>query len=483
MRRSDSAVLAAVGTASAALYFLLFAHPFPLVSLYAVRHMDLGKLTWYGQTEAVVFVGGLAGLFVLYLIALRLTARAEGDRRALAWVLGFALLYGVTLAATYPIGALDVFAYVFQGRILAHYHANPFVVAPASFPQDPVLPLLAWPSEPSTYGPLWVIVEGASALLYEDSLLAGLAVFKAMGVALHVLTAYAVFLVLKRQGAQAPVAGTLFFAWNPLMIFEAAANGHNDVAMACLALLAVYALAAGRVSLSYPLLMASALVKFVTLVLFPVFLMAWLYGREQVAIRARGAAVGLLLAGMLAAALYAPFWAGAETIGALKRGDLFTASPLAFAFFFLKDRGYADAGQTVRVGGSLLLLLFVVGRTLLVRQGSRHLLAASFDILMAYFALATFWFQPWYLVVLVPVAAALEDTTRRRLALVFTASAVLNYFVFDYLWFWYPHQLGILEVQAAAALAIYGPPVAFLLSVAGMRLAQAPAAPDLEPPR
>lgn len=295
-------------------------------------------------------------------------------------------------------------------------------------------------------------------------MLLGLVTFKAMGVVFWLLAAALVYLLLRKEGAGNATAGALFLAWNPLLAFETAANGHNDIAMAFLALLAVYALALGRVRLSLPLLMASVLVKFITLVLFPAFLLSWLRDRAMGSERARQAAWGLIWAGLLAAALYAPFWEGFQTLGPLRRTELFTASLPALAFHWLSEQGFQQAGQAVRLGASGVFALFALWRIRQVRPGVEELLATSFDLLFAYFLVATLWFQPWYVISLVPLAAALKDPLRRWLAVVFTASAFLDYFVFVYLWIWNWERLGQVQLQMLAVLAIFGPPVVFLVA-------------------
>jgi hypothetical protein len=59
----------------------------------------------------------------------------------------------------YPVTAVDVFGYIAQGRLEAFHGINPFVVGPAVYPADTIVPNLAFPNEPSQYGPLWALVE------------------------------------------------------------------------------------------------------------------------------------------------------------------------------------------------------------------------------------------------------------------------------------------------------------------------------------
>src|SRR5207248_579073 len=96
------------------------------------------------------------------------------------------------------------------------------------------------------------------------------------------------------------------FAWNPLLLFEFSGNGHNDALLLTFLLLAVYLAARGWLLPALVALSLSAMVKFVTVLILPLFVLYWV--RRQ-ATRRRQA--GALLAGALvplgvAAALYAP---------------------------------------------------------------------------------------------------------------------------------------------------------------------------------
>ena len=455
--------LLALGVLTEAAYVVFWARPYPLDQLIYVRYMDLGKLTQYSPLAGASFLASMFALFLLYVLAVGVARSIGQGRLGLVVVLGFTLLFGITMGWMYPVTALDVFGYMFQGRILAHYGANPFVIPAADFPGDPMLQFVAWEFEPSTYGPLWVLVSAMGALIGGSDLLLGTAFFKAIGVGLCLLTTVLVHQILEQHRAESALAGAIFFAWNPLMIFETAGNGHNDVLMACLAVLAAGLLVRGRLTLSLPVLAASAMVKFVTILLLPVFLISWLRERNGFRDRAPTAAWGLFLAIVVTVGLYLPFWEGPQTIGALRRGDLFTASPPASLFYWLQEWGCSQAGQVVRLVSASCFAGLALWRLWGIREGARSLLTASFDILLIYLFTVTWWFQPWYLVTVVAFAAALVDEHRRQLALIFTASAMLNYFVFIYVWLWYPEQLRLPLLQTLATLAIYGPPLAYLV--------------------
>ncbi|MDQ3809247.1 MAG: hypothetical protein M3336_03050, partial [Chloroflexota bacterium] len=151
-------LFAAVGLATALLW-LAWVVWVPLLptNLY-VPLLDLGKITGYTWSSAIRFLAIVLGLYVLYAISYRLVGQGQA---AAASVFGFAATFCLALIAAYPATAVDVFAYIAHGRILAQHHGNPFLAPASAYPEDPILPYLAFPDEPSQYGPLWVLLGGA----------------------------------------------------------------------------------------------------------------------------------------------------------------------------------------------------------------------------------------------------------------------------------------------------------------------------------
>jgi len=74
-------------------------------------------------------------------------------------------------------------------------------------------------------------------------------------------------------------AAVLCFGWNPLVLWETAGNGHNDSLMMMFALLAILCLLSEVWPLAFTFLACSVLVKYVSLVLLPVFIV-WLLRRH-----------------------------------------------------------------------------------------------------------------------------------------------------------------------------------------------------------
>ncbi len=463
-RARSWALLALAAVGSAALYLVL-ALAFPLSHLGLVPRLDLGELTGREPPAVLLLLAGLVAVFLLYWLGAVVARALSRERFGLPAVLGLGLLLHLSALLAYPVAALDVFGYLAQGNIAALHGANPFLAPPAAYGGDPLLPLLAWPEETSNYGALWGWLSiGISAWAHGD-ILRGVVLFKLLGVVFSLAMAVAVHRLMDRQGPEKALPAALLVAWSPLLVFEVAVNGHNDVVMACLATVALLSQARGRPAVALPSLLASALVKFVSVIYLPAFLLSWLRGHARAGVARLG--LGLLLAGVLVGVAYGPLWAGLDSLGFLKREGLFTASPAALTYQLLGGYENPAAAPLVSIvfGGAFLA---VAGwRTWRVSGAWQGLGAACFDLTLAYLALGAFWFQPWYVVLLLPWAVT-SGGVRRATGLALSASAFLNYLVYQFLWFWFVDWLSEPLRQALAVLCIFGPPAVVWL-VAGAR--------------
>src|SRR5450631_614485 len=281
--------------------------------------LDLGKITGYRWPAAALYLQLILGLYFLYALGYRLVAR--GSAR-LALVFGFGACFTFILVWAYPATAVDVFGYVAHGRLLALHHVNPFIIEPDLFPYDPIIPYLAFPDEPSQYGPVWVLLNGALATLARGDLLAEVLLYKGVAALAHLAGAGLVFGIARRLGAALPMAraSAYLYLWNPMLLWEMIGNAHNDGVMMLLGLGAAWLFVARKDLLVLPAIAAGALVKVPVVLMAPVmFVGLWHRARAR-------ALEGALLAVALAAAVYRPFWEGPDTLTALRRTDLFTAS-------------------------------------------------------------------------------------------------------------------------------------------------------------
>jgi hypothetical protein len=361
---------------------------FPLLTIYAQPIQNLEKLTKADPWTGLALASWVLLLFTGYAIgaaALARQARGSGasasppdrSRALLAVVLiGFPLIFLALLALVYPTSSVDLYDYMFRGRMLARYQANTFIKVPSDFSDDPLFWYVAWRKSVTAYGPLW---EGMSWLtarlagehpgvslklpgldtasaeaLQKAALLRLMLAYKGLAALGFLGCGAAIWATLRRTAFEWRWLGLYLWLWNPLALWESLAAGHNDAWMAMLIVLAVGLMIpshadqqAGRqaatvfqspdlpISLwmciaAFLVLTAGGLVKFLALMFGPLLLCAALRGRPGWRARLRLALLGGLACLAAVALAYAPFWAGWGTLRNFSdRGTLFTSSWLA----------------------------------------------------------------------------------------------------------------------------------------------------------
>ncbi|HEY0068781.1 MAG TPA: hypothetical protein VGE04_02290, partial [Chloroflexia bacterium] len=282
--------LVILGGISTVAYFLGFVKPYLLSVYFREPLLDLAKINGHTAPAANDWAITWLVLFACYYLAFRLCppalrVSAAYRRTGLALICGWAAIFAITLIFMYPVGAADLFDQIFRARLTSHYGLNPFTTLPNSFGGDPFFQYVAWRGDASPYGPVWETLAAGTSLLAGDDLWRNLIMFKLLvtvAYGVSVALTYAILMSLKPGWA---LRGTLFFAWNPLVLFEVPGNGHNDAVVIAFLLAAVYLFVRARRIAVLPALMVGALTKFIPVLLVPVAAAAiW---RDRLRVRAR----------------------------------------------------------------------------------------------------------------------------------------------------------------------------------------------------
>ena len=160
---------------------------------------------------------------------------------------------------------------------------------------------------------------------------------------------------------------------------------------------------------------------------------------------ARILAPAIVIGGAITVASYAPFWAGIQTFTGLGQqlrplyynGSIvqFITAPLEL---FVQPAQYPALDKTVRL---LFYTLFVIYAAIQTQRlwvlgaaaDIRDLITAATKITFAALILITFWFQPWYIVWLLPLAALAREPFVRRQGTLISVGALLTYAVSNFL--------------------------------------------------
>jgi hypothetical protein len=392
--------------------------------------LDQDPIVWFldrGDTGMVRFLLLLAAIAVPYVLGLALALRAK-HLPGLVIAFAGAVVFGFTMLALFPAGALDIFHNILDGRLVWMYHLNPIVVPPSAVSTDPLFPYLHyWWNTTTAYGPLWFLVTFPAYLFSGDGLIRNIVAYKALPFAFELATLVFIALIVSRIAPRRVAAAVVCFGWNPLVLWEIAGNGHNDIVMMFFAIAAIFALLTARWPLAFPLLVCSILVKYVTVILLPIFLF-WVllrHGRRAMLPLVGGLALALLVS----LVIVAHFWVGRATISPLReQQNYFIFSP-ASALIGSGGELLSNTFKVAEVKHGLTLTFLVLYALVLarVRPNPVSLIQASVMAVFFFLVLMTWWFWPWYVIWGIALASLLPGTFYSRLFVLFSFAAMLLY--------------------------------------------------------
>lgn len=463
---------------------------------------DMGRITGYSPIAAVLFVVTIVLLFACQFLALTATMRitqvgpANGRRDLLARriVLFAPLVFAAIMIWMQPVTTTDLYGYVARGYLFVHLHLNPMTHGAQLLPGG-----LRVDRPASPYGPAWLLVTALVSRVAGDNLLENMLAFKVIGFGFMALGVWLVDLLARTLYPARRLRIVVLFAWSPLLLFEAIGNGHNDIVMMVCVLAAFALMLRGWVRTAFALLVVGALVKYVSAILIPLWLiyelraliphpvlsvasmpsadapnsatdealatpgpsvvaqvararvLGWMRSAASTARQVDRRALFWLLAQVtviglvLAVVCYAPFWDGLQTftgLGQQIRPNYYNSSIVGF--FSAPLQVLVSATQYKALDKTIRLVVYVIFAIYAYLQAQRlwslgtaatlrDVITAAAKITFAVLLLITFWFQPWYVVWLLPLAALAQDPLVRRQGTILAAGALLTYAVGNFL--------------------------------------------------
>lgn len=212
----------------------------------------------------------------------------------------------------------DPYAYALFARVHGVFGLNPYILSvPLRVLHDGVLaPILTFFGDPplrDDYGPLWTLVVGIVGRIESHATLwTQVWTERLLAVAGAAACSAGLLRILRRASRATRTYGVALFAFHPLVLWESAVGGHNDLLMLgavvwAFALVEMYPLIAG-------IAMGAAIgIKYVPIIVLPA-----LIGRAFRTWGWASAAACAAIALAIPIVSFAPFWAGAATFGALR---------------------------------------------------------------------------------------------------------------------------------------------------------------------
>jgi hypothetical protein len=378
-----------------------------------------------GWLFLAITLGLLCGCF---LFALRAVASVR-SRKAGAIAVGITVALIALYVAIYPSSSQDLFHNIASARTLWLYGENPLVTPPAAHPDDPLVQQVrAWRDVSSFYGPLFYGLSVIPSKLAGDDVLRNLLAFKILNglalLALAMLAGKAAELLAPSRRAQAIV----MVGWNPLLLYENVANGHNDV-LVMLVAVAGLLLAARRTEIGGLFLTGiSAAVKYPSAPLAPV---VWLWSWKRASLPRRWGLAALALGiAVFGVAIVLAFGAEVE----LGREAAIGRPPVRSAVALLSAGLQPALGEAALSVSRLICWLAFLASLLASAKrldGSpRSFFNASFWVMAAITLLTVRQVYPSYLIWFVCLGAVLVGTTAWHVTLLTSVSGLLSNLVF-----------------------------------------------------
>jgi hypothetical protein len=348
------------------------------------------------QNQYLPLAAGVLLLYIVLLVLVRWSRSPAVGRIAVAAGIGGHL----ALLPTMPTLSIDALSYVAHGYLAATPGANPYLMTAASVADTPLGPALfaqGWTAvHPETpYGPLWTHVERLAVLVAGNDVPQAVLLLKAVVVLASIGTGLVAWVLARKLR---PGAGTLAAsAWllNPVVLIEFAGEGHNDAVAIFFVAVALLAALSGWALVAVLAVAGGTLVKWLPAAFaVPVLVMLVRQVRNRTRLLIE-VGLGVVVSIGLAWWLWAPWWAGLDTLNGLRASS--TPSPSLSPAGWLAQVLLDPSATEPSIVPSLLMVaaLFVVA--LASSWGSRpsSWLAGCAVIAVAALAISpVYW--PWY---------------------------------------------------------------------------------------
>ncbi len=372
------------------------------------KYLGDQSLTLRNNYLFLLVVGLLLLIFIFYILSYKQIVK---NNISLKTVFIFFSLFNLTLLFIWPIGSSDIFSYIYQSRILSEYQANPYFVSYDTFTHDSFYHIIRnkWSMHTMVYGPLWVIIGSVLSFIGNNSLLFTLFLFKLFFIVINFLNFYFISKISKN------IKAIFLYAWNPLILYEFALNGHNDVLIVFFILISLFFfLQQNKIKnyiLAWIFLLFSVLIKFYTIIFLPFFFLIPLFklknNKEKLYFSLSAVAIVIIMPIIF----FSPFGNNLKIFQGIKAqlshsSVIFSSiiiSILSCLFSLLNINNYFNWAKII---SRLTFIIFYCGIIIRLflnyyKLIQNNVVKYSFFIYALLLMMVVTWLMPWYLILLI----------------------------------------------------------------------------------
>lgn len=228
----------------------------------------------YKLFDDVFFVFVSAFLTVLFFAGYKVVQSSKINHlEIIKWSVVFSLLMTISI----PSHSSDLYGYIARGAQQSVYGQNPYtntVREINNFKSEPLLLNFTWPSQPATYGPLFIYITKAIVKLSNNNFFLSLINFKLLNLIVFLLL---VLCILKRKKSE----DIYLISWNPLLLIQGLWNCHNDLLCGVLIFFGLYFLQKKNCFWGVFYLIVSSGIKYIALITIPIVFLYLLKNKSE----------------------------------------------------------------------------------------------------------------------------------------------------------------------------------------------------------
>ena len=360
---------------------------------------------FYLPTETVIQKAIGAGLFfciflLLFIFYLKIIKNENKLFKTNQAMAGFIIVIAILFTSILPMTSTDIFYYIGTGWSEAKYKVNPYYTSVEEViqnveeaNQDEILlktPKI-WRDSTVVYGPLWTMLCKILSGLSFGSLPIALAIYKIFNLVIHFISCYVIYKITKKKKM------VLLYAINPLVLFTGLTEGHNDVLVVGIMILALYFIKKKKkMALTVILVAIATAIKYYAILLIP-FLVLYHYRKENIGKRILYATSWGILFVVVLATSYLIYMKDGIVLEGIQRQQE------KFANTFLVELALSDYKKAVNLSRILVgIYIIIYMATILKLLWSKKLrftknMRIYNNLLLLFIFVAITNFQAWYI--------------------------------------------------------------------------------------
>jgi hypothetical protein len=355
--------------------------------------------------------------------------------------------FAVVFLFMIPNDSSDMYGYLARGAQQIDFGLNPYHHTIAEISNWWNMPLYAninsiWSYNPAPYGPIYMLIYAGLAFLSLGNFYLAIFIFKLFNLGVFATLLLVLAKILDDTDFESVFYSKKFsdsrqifsykkivyslVALNPFLIFETLWNGHNDLFMGLMILLALYNAFKNNFNVAIIFLTISILSKYVSLILLPFFIILFF----SQGIR-RFPIYGALISGSLLAFLYNYFQPFAIRFNEISNNILLCHKSLQRSvntiYKAIVGMPMAPEANLIFLGLFGIVLLFLCYKFLYSENKRLSIFHFSFLALFALIFIFSAKFHSWYLLMILPFAVLIHP----RFMMLLSLSHLLSFTFLD----------------------------------------------------